>query len=405
MRILLITQYFYPESFKGNDIAFELVNRGHKVDVLCGIPNYPNGSYTDGYGVLKKRKEIIKGVNVYRAFQFPRGKSSKFLMALNYLSFPFCACLYILFFFAWKKYDVVFVQQLSPIFQALPAVLIKKLKNIPIHMWVLDIWPDALKSAVGIKNEIIIGTVDKIVKHVYNNCDKILISSRRFESLIASKGEYKDKIIYFPNWSDDILGMSQEYDLPRLPDGFRIMIAGNLGKSQNLEAVAEVMLGLKYVPEVKWVFVGGGSRKEWLEQFIKDNGLSNIALCVGQYPFKAMPAFFRQANAMLITLRAGFPHLEAVVPARLQSYMSAGRPVLAMIGCGGADIIQESNCGYAVSAGDSVALIKTIRKNVLTNKAVFEQMGKNGRDYYNDNYRMDMCIDNLEKIIGVKEYD
>lgn len=306
------------------------------------------------------------------------------------------------FFFVWRKYDVVFVQQLSPIFQALPAVLIKKLKNIPLYMWVLDIWPDALKSAAGIKNEILIRTVDKVVKYIYNNCKGILISSRRFEPLIVSKGEYKDKIVYFPNWSDDILRMEQEYELPNLPNGFRIMIAGNLGKSQNLEAVTEVMLGLKNIPEVKWVFVGGGSRKEWLEHFIKDNDLSDSAVCVGQYPFMAMPAFFRQANAMLVTLRAGFPHLEAVVPARLQSYMSAGRPVLAMIGCGGADIIQESKCGYAVPASDSAALIKIIKENVLTNQAAFEQMGKSGRKYYDDNYRMDMCIDNLEKIIGDK---
>ena len=202
--MLLVTQYFYPEVFKGNDIAFELIKRGHKVDVLCGIPNYPDGAYTIGYGIFKKRREVINGVNVYRAFQFPRGKSNKFMMILNYFSFPFCACFYILFFFAWRKYDVVFVQQLTPIFQALPAVLIKKLKNIPLYMWVLDIWPDALKSAAGIKNEILIGTVDKTVKYVYDNCEKILISSRRFEPLIVSKGEYKDKIVYFPNWSDDI---------------------------------------------------------------------------------------------------------------------------------------------------------------------------------------------------------
>ena len=159
------------------------------------------------------------------------------------------------------------------------------------------------------------------------------------------------------------------------------MIAGNLGKSQNLEAVTEVMIGLKDIPEVKWVFVGGGSRKEWLEQFIKEHDLEDRALCVGQYPFKAMPAFLKQADAMMVTLKAGFPHLEAVVPARLQTYMSAARPVLAMIGCGGADIIEESQCGYAVPAGDSVSLIKIIKERVLTNKGVFAQMGQNGRNY------------------------
>ena len=160
------------------------------------------------------------------------------------------------------------------------------------------------------------------------------------------------------------------------------------------------MLGLKDIPEVKWVFVGGGSRREWLEEFIKEHGLEDRAVCLGQYPFKAMPAFYKQADAMLVTLRAGFPHLEAVVPARLQSYMSAGRPVLAMIGCGGADIINESKCGYSVASGDTDSMIRLIKDQVLPNKASFEEMGKNGREYYEKNYRLPDCIDNLERIIS-----
>lgn len=400
MRILLVTQYFYPENFKGNDIAFELAKRGHQVDVLTGIPNYPNGKFLRGYGFLKKRVETINGVRVYRAFQFPRGKTSKLMMVLNYLSFPISASLDCLFFFAWKKYDRILVQQLSPIFQAFPAVLLKKIKHIPVYMWILDIWPDALRSAAGIKNQRIIGSVDRFVQFVYKNCDKLLISSRQFAPIINRKIDYSDKLEYFPNWSDDILKMKMGYDIPKLPEGFKIMIAGNLGKSQNLEAVTEVMLGLKEEPEVKWVFVGGGSRKEWLESFITENGLEDRAVCVGQYPFEAMPSFFAQANAMLVTLRAGFPHLEAVVPARVQSYMSAGRPVLAMIGCGGADIIEESQCGFAVPAGDSKALIEVIKEKVLASKEAFEKMGENGRDYYISHFRMDDCIDNLEKILN-----
>ena len=139
MRILLVSQYFYPENFKGNDIAFELAKRGYQVDVLTGIPNYPGGKYLQGYGVFKKRIETINGVRVYRAFQFPRGESNKLLMVLNYLSYPFFASLYVLFFFLWRKYDAIIVQQLSPIFQAFPAILMKKIKRIPVYMWVLDI--------------------------------------------------------------------------------------------------------------------------------------------------------------------------------------------------------------------------------------------------------------------------
>lgn len=401
-KVLFITQYFKPENFKGNEITEELVKRGYKVDVLTGIPNYPVGSYENGYGIFRKRVETIDGINVYRAFQFPRGKSSKLMMALNYISYPICACIDILFFFVWKKYDAILVQQLSPVFCALPAVLFKKIKRVPLYMWVLDIWPDALKSAAGITNTKIISYVDKIVTHIYNNCDRILISSKRFDPLITTKGDYKEKLVYFPNWSEDILKMGDSYEIPQLPEGFKIMIAGNLGKSQNLDAVTEVMLGLKIIPEVKWVFVGGGSKKEWLEQFIKENGMENNAVCLGQYPYEAMPTFYKQANAMLVTLRAGFPHLEAVVPARLQSYMSAGRPVLAMIGSGGTDIIEESQCGYAVPAGESKALINVIKEKVLTNRNAFEHMGQNGRDYYQKHFRLSDCIDNLERIMGYK---
>lgn len=402
MRILLVTQYFYPEVFKSNDLAFELVKRGHHVDALVGIPNYPDGKYFKGYGLFSKRHEVVNGVNVYRCFQTPRGKGG-WRLPINYFSYVISGCLFVLFYFAWKKkYDCIIGHEPSPIFQAYPALLLRKLRNIPFYYWIMDLWPDAMKSGGGIKNEKLLNLVDKLVKDIYSQTDKILITSERFREAIAKKGNFKDKIYYFPNWSDDILSMSQEYEIPQLPEGFKIMIAGNLGKSQNLEAVTEVMLGLKDVSEVKWIFVGGGSRREWLEQFIKDNALEDRAICVGQYPFKAMPAFLKQADAMLVTLRAGFPHLEAVVPARLQSYMSAGRPVLAMIGCGGADIINESQCGYAVPAGDSDALIKIIKEKVLLNKDAFSMMGNNGRHYYEKNYRMDLCIDNLEKIIGAK---
>lgn len=403
MRILLVTQYFYPEVFKSNDLAFELVKRGHQVDALVGIPNYPEGKYFKGYGLFKKRHEVVNGVNVYRVFQTPRGRGG-WRLPVNYLSYVISGCLWVLFKFAWKKkYDCIIGHEPSPIFQAYPALLLRKLRKTPFYYWIMDLWPDAMKSGGGVKNEKVLNFVDKLVKGIYKRTDKILITSKRFREPIASKGDLADKIIYFPNWSDDILEMDDSYEIPQLPDGFKIMIAGNLGKSQNLEAVTEVMLGLKDVPEVKWVFVGGGSRREWLETFINENGLEDRAVCLGQYPFKAMPAFYKQADAMLVTLRAGFPHLEAVVPARLQSYMSAGRPVLAMIGCGGADIIEESKCGYAVPAGDSKALIDVIKNKVLTNREYFMKMGENGRDFYMKHYRLNDCIDNMERIIGAKE--
>lgn len=401
MRVLLVTQYFYPENFKSNDIAFELVKRGYQVDALVGIPNYPEGKYYKGYGIFKKRKEVINGVNVYRSFQISRGHGGIRLM-LNYISYVISACFNVLFFFVFKKYDAIIVHETSPIFQAIPAILLKKINRIPMYMWVLDIWPDAMRSGGGVKNEHIIGIVDKIVKWVYRNTDKILISSKRFTESILPKGDFKNKIIYFPNWSEDILTMSHNYVIPELPSGFIIMLAGNLGKSQNLEAVVRTILELRDIEDLKWVFVGDGSKKEWLQTFVKEHSLETTVYVMGRFPFEAMPVFFEKANAMLVTLKAGFPHLGMVVPARLQSYMSAGRPVLAMIGDGGADVIKAANCGYAVPAGESTMLAKVIREQVLSSREAFEKMGRNGRVYFEKEFTKDKCIEHLCEILNSK---
>lgn len=396
-RILLITQYFYPENFKSNDIAFELVKRGHKVDALVGIPNYPEGKYYKGYGFFRKRHEVVNGVNIYRAFQTPRGKGG-WRLPFNYFSYVISAFLWILFKFAWKKYDCVLVHEPSPILQALPAVLYKKLRHCPLYIWVLDMWPEAIVSSGGVKNKRIYTTVLKLVRHIYNHCDKILISSRRFEDMIVEKGDYASKIIYFPNWSEDILAMNQKCEIPALPDGFKIMIAGNLGKVQNLDAVGEAMKDLKDT-EVKWLIVGDGSKKAWLDGFIEENKLQDVAITYGKYPFKAMPAFYKEADALLVTLESGYRQLEAVVPARLQSYMSSGISILAMIGQGTRELIEEADCGYAVPAGDYKALAQTIKEKVLPYKETFRKKGANGRAYYLKNFTLDKCITDLENII------
>ncbi len=399
MKILLVTQYFYPENFKSNDIAFELVKRGYEVDVLSGIPNYPEGKYYKRYGIFHKRHEVVKGVNIYRAFQTPRGKRG-WLLPINYFSYVISASLWILFFFILRKrYDCVFVHAPSPIFQAFPALLYKRIRKVPVYIWVLDMWPEAIVSSGGIKNKKVYDIVNSVVIHIYNRCDKILISSKRFEDMIVEKGDYSSKIVFFPNWSEDILKMDQEYNIPLLPEGFRIIIAGNLGKVQNLDAVGDTMVQLRDT-EVRWLIIGDGSKKAWLDHFIAENDLSDVAKTYGKYPFNAMPAFYKNADALLVTLEAGYKQLEAVVPARLQSYMSSGIPILAMIGKGTREIIEEAACGYAVPAGESTALAQIIKEKVLPYKESFRKLGTNGRAYFLKNYTLDKCITDLEGIIS-----
>lgn len=394
-----MTQYFYPENFKSNDIAFELKKKGYDVDALVGIPNYPEGKFYSGYGVFKKRKETINGVNVYRTLQIPRGKGAIRLF-INYISYAISATIDVLFFYIFKKYDAIIVHEVSPIFQAIPAVVYKKIRKTPMYLWVLDIWPDALRSSGGIKSNSIINAVDVIVKWVYRNSDRILLSSRRFEDMIIGKGDFNNKLYYFPNWSNDQMIVNESTLIPELPKGFVIMLTGNLGKVQDLDSVGKCMIMLKEHKEIKWVFVGDGSHKEWLDKFISDNNLSDVAFALGRFPGNTMPSFYKKADALLVTLMGDYPQLRKVVPARLQSYMSAGRPVLAMIGEGGSEIIQEAKCGYAVESSDYRALADIILNKVLTNREEFEKMGINGRIYYEQEFTKEKCINHLCEIIN-----
>lgn len=401
MRVLVITQYFYPENnFRSTEMATELVKRGHTVDALVGIPNYPKGKYFDGYGIFRKRHEVLDGVNVYRAFQTPRGKGG-WRLPINYFSFVLSACFRILFQFVWKKkYDAVIVYEPSPVFQAIPAILYKKLKGTPVYFWIMDIWPDAMMSGGGVKNQRLLKSVAKVVRWIYNRCDKLMVCSKRMADSVMEQGDYSDKLLYYPNWSEDMMKGNQSYPLPEFAEGYRIMMIGNLGKSQNLDAVAMLIKELSDIKELKWYFVGDGSERGWLDTFIADNNLQECAFTLGRFPYEAMPAMHQAADALVLALRPGFKHLERIVPSRLQSYMSAGKPVLAMLGVGGKELIEEADCGYAVEPGNYQELAKIIREKVIADKEDFAKKGLNGRTYFENNFTMKICIDNLCEIIG-----
>ena len=402
MRILIITQYIYPENFKSNELAFELAKRGHYIDVLTGIPNYPEGVYYKGYGLFKKRIEQKDGVKFYRCLQTPRGRKASGLgLACNYISFVFSSTFWVLFFFVWKKrYDAIITHEPSPITQIIPAIILGKIRKVPVYSWIMDIWPDAMKNSVSPRvYKMAEPVLSGITRWVYKNSHKLLITSKGFETLINREGDFTNKIIYYPNWSIDLKAIPADYPIPPLPDGFKIMLAGNLGESQNLDAVGEAMLLIKDVKEVKWVFVGDGSWKKWLDDFIEEHHLQETAFTLGRFPGEAMATFYKHADAMLITLRGGFIDLDMTVPARMQSYMSAGRPVLGMIGPGVQQLIEEADCGYSVHAGDYSSLANIIRDKILTDKDGFEKKGDNGREYFEKHFLLKDCITNLEIIL------
>lgn len=403
MRVLLVTQNFYPEFFKSNDIASELVKRGNEVEVLTAIPNYPEGVYPKGYGVFKKRVDTYEGAKVYRAFQIPRGrKATSFRLAINYLSFVFTSTLWVLFFFVFKKkYDAIIIHQTSPITQAWPGILLGRIRKIPIYTWVLDIWPDSVLSTINTENILIKKPLDVFTDWVYRSSTKILISSPGFRELVNRNADYSPKIIDFPNWSDDFAAMPKR-SIPPLPDGFIIMMAGNLSDAQGLESVIQAIKLTSIIKDIKWVFVGGGDKELWMRRSVKEYGLEENCYVLGRFPFDLMASFYEKADVMFLSLKESMcPHLNETIPARLQSYMSAGKPIVGMIGGGVSKLVEKINCGKCVGPSEADLFSKMIL-DIYTNNSLLHQWGQNAREYYTSHFTMKGCIDNLEKYLHEK---
>lgn len=394
MKYLFVTQYFYPEEFRGNDIAFDWVKRGIDVTVITAIPNYPTGNFFKGYGLFKKRKEIIQGVNVIRIPVIPRGKGNILILMLNYFSFAFFGSLYAMYLSKSVKFDAIFVQQLSPVTLALPAVVVKKIQKIPLYLWVLDLWPESITSGGNINNKWILKIFEYVVKLVYRNSDKILISSKGFKTSILQKGDFEKKIIYFPNWAEDLFTAGEKCQLPNLPSGFIVMFAGNIGESQDFENVMKAANLLKKEKQIKFVIVGDGRKKNWVDAFCLKNELQNTVFCMGRFPLKSMPSFFNKADIMLISLKND-PILNITLPAKIQAYMASSKPIIGMMNGDGAYTIQQANCGCCVNASDFKSLAEKIILLSKKDKSELKILGLNGQLYANKYYNKLKLMDKL----------
>ena len=387
-RILLISPHFAPEDFKCNDTAFELAARGYDVTALSDIPNYPQGKFYKGYGLFRRRREVVRGVKVIRTAVIPRGSGSGVRLALNYLSFALTACIRALFMALFGRYDVVIVHQVSPITVGLPALIIKVLRpRTKLLFWVLDLWPESLEVAGGITNRHILGVFEHLAKRCYKASDRILISSRGFGRSICEKGDFSSKLVYFPNWADDGLTKNTEYTLPPLPEGFRIMFAGNVGESQDFDHTLEAfrIIRDRGYRDIHLLIVGDGRKREWVERYITENELADMVHCLGRHPLESMGRFFAAADVLYLALK-DCSIFNLTCPAKLQAYMSAGRPVLAMLNGDGAEIIREARCGESVPAGASEALADAIIGMSQLPSEQLRTMGANGRKYCAENF-------------------
>ena len=399
-KILLVSQYFWPETFRINDLALELIKLGYEVDVLTGKPNYPHGKIYENYGFFSHRKDNFHGVKIHRVPLIPRGNGNGVRLALNYLSYVFFSCLYILF--CNRKYDVTLTFAISPITQAYPALLHKWKYKSKTLLWVQDLWPESVSAAGQVKSKTILNILNKLVKGIYRRVDSILVQSQAFIPSIEEKKIDNKKIRYVPNWAEDLFVNSASIDQNKfkniLPNGFIVMFTGNVGEAQDFESILKAASLTVHKKEIKWVVVGDGRKKAWVESEIMRLGLQDTVKLLGSYPVDDMPSFFTYADALLMSLKDE-QVLALTIPSKLQSYMAFGKPIVGMLNGIGSDIISSAKCGYTASAADYEQLAKNILDLYSESKNTLEIMGNNAKKYYQEHFSKDVVLKDLLQII------
>ncbi len=399
MNILIVTPHFYPENFRINDFAVGFQKRGHEITVLTAIPDYPEGKYYDGYGLLKKNREIYNGIKIYRAPLIPRGSGSNMRLALNYISFVIGGIFTSLVMMK-NKFDIVFVFETSPITVGIPAIFIKKIKKIPLCFWVLDLWPESVVSAGNLKSSFIPRILNPIVRYIYKHSDRILVSSNGFINSIVDKGVSRGKIEFFPQWAEPIFKpmKSKKYLLTGVPENsFKIMFAGNIGEAQDFSSILEAARQLRHNQDIQWVVLGGGRREEWVKSKIKEYELENSFHLLGSFPLEKMPELYANADAMLFSLKDEYI-FSITIPAKVQSYLACGKPILAMINGEGGKVIVDANAGLVCPAESPKDLAENILKIKKMEVNEISKMGLNARKYYDDNFERSYLFDRAERI-------
>lgn len=388
MKLLVICQYYYPEPFRITDICESLVEKGHDVTVLTGLPNYPEGKILKNYRRGQNRSETINGVKVVRTFEIGRG-TSKFQLFLNYFSYTLSAS--IKAFNLNEKFDVVLVNQLSPVMMAIPAIVYKKKYNRKILLYCLDLWPASL-IAGGIKeSSIFYKLFFKISKWIYSSVDSIAVTSSMFKEYFKNKLFMNiENIQHIPQYAEDIFAEIEEKKENRK---FNFVFAGNIGEMQSVETIVKAANEMKEKNNIMFHIVGDGSKLEECILLSKKLKLNNI-IFYGRKPINEMPQYYSFADAMLITLKND-KTISYTLPGKVQSYMAAHKPIIGSINGETRRVIKEAGCGYCCAADDYKELSKIILEFCHSNQQ--RLMGQNGYDYYIKNYSKKNFISALEK--------
>lgn len=392
LKIFMVCQFFWPDNFLINEIAEELVKRGHEVTILTGLPDYATTRIPKEYKFFKNRKQVHNGVNIIRVPIIAR-RHGFICRVINYLSFFINASLYV----RTHKIDadVIYSYQLAPVLMVNPAMILKKKIKKPLFIYVLDLWPDQMKIwHVNEKNPIF-KLVLKYCKKAYGSGDIVGITSEPFRKYLTDICEVdENKIVYLPQHSKKmIIGDSNTSH-----EKVNFIFAGNIGQQQNIECLLKAVSLMKTRKDFLVNIYGEGTSFEKCKKYTQELKLDSKVIFYGRVPKEELDSIYPKMDAFVLTLcsekEIGF--VANTVPAKLQGYMSAGKPIIASIDGGASQIINESNCGAVVPADDYEGFAK-ILDDFVEHPEKYKECGKNAVKYFNENFEKEIVMDKLEQ--------
>lgn len=398
--ILVVSQYFYPESFRINDMCTEWVRRGYKVTVLTGIPNYPYGKYYKGYGLFKKRRESYNGMDIIRIPLIARGKGAVG-MCLNYLSFVVSG-------FFWKcftplKCDMVFNFEVSPMTQVLVGVWYAQRRKIPCWLYVQDLWPDNIEIVTGIHSPLVLKPIGRMVDYIYRRCDKIFATSPSFVEEISSRvPDRRERVSYWPQYAEEFYRPTVRGTSGLIaPDSrFKIAFTGNVGQAQGLDILPKAAAVMKARgDEALFVIVGDGRSKAALEAEIAALGVENMFLLLPRQNAEDIPAILAECDAAFVSFMNS-PLFANTIPAKLQSYMACAMPILACATGETERIVRQAHCGVCCPIGDAEALCDAITELKSSDKLC--EYGANAREYFNAHFDKKKLLDRFDECVAAE---
>jgi lipopolysaccharide/colanic/teichoic acid biosynthesis glycosyltransferase/glycosyltransferase involved in cell wall biosynthesis len=394
VRILIVTQWFDPEpAFKCLELAQQLVSHGHKVEVLTGFPNYPQGKLYPGYRMRLWQKELVGGIPVVRVPLYPSHDRSAVRRALNYVSFAATAA--ILGPALVAKPDVIYVYH-PPGTVGFPALVLRRWFRVPVVYDVQDLWPDTIAATGMLRQVQAIRLVDGLCRFVYRHVDSVVVQSPGFRKALMARGAAADSLRVIYNWAPRQTANELR---PYTHDGgtFTIVFAGTMGIAQGLDTVLDAAQEcVQTVPRARFVLIGDGVDLERLKRRAVAMRLPNLEF-LGRQSLVATQAILAGAGTLLVHLKDD-PLFAITIPSKTQAYLASGRPILMAVRGDAADLVVRAGAGILAQPGDSKSIAAAVRLLAEMPEEQRERMGRAGREFYDAELAIEHAVEKFETV-------